>query len=515
MEDADPNVAADLDHEIARATTEYLNREFGHQDGRQLSRSLIPYIEAEIGDPIKVLAFTQWIYAKGLSLTILGRPTLINDITASIASRDGKKRATSGAERKRNHITRIQAILQRELEQVFPLWPPLSLSVNTLSRIEEAIALSPYDTDELCFRLDQATKGEKPICKHFIELAAEFKAAATKVTESVGQRINKRLRRKLATQNLLDSVSNKRPRHEREDSHLTRHSRETTQERSADSQERSVDSQERRLDNERQSHQHDVDAYTGNEGSASDRSPSIEQGRRSTQRLSEEISLFDPIFSDGESLDPPVDPQYSFEYGITPRSTLPTSQTDALGSTLGLSDKNPHYHDEYPPLSHATFASAAAAILLSMSGGEQLPWSSISSIDSSGVVPGVVDFIARAEVHLKAQTPHLTTAWLNCMSKATAHQVAIGELTSVSQSLPSGPASREPPTFAALNAMDENRTAHHRRLASAFANVQSAEEELTAAQRAYQELKLCEENDQRLLQQLKDLVVLLRGGETR
>lgn len=77
MEDADPNVAADLDHEIARATTEYLNREFGHQDGRQLSRSLIPYIEAEIGDPIKVLAFTQWIYAKvrdaGIILFIEGR----------------------------------------------------------------------------------------------------------------------------------------------------------------------------------------------------------------------------------------------------------------------------------------------------------------------------------------------------------------------------------------------------------------------------------------------------------
>lgn len=388
------------------------------------------------------------------------------------------------------------------------MWPPLSLSVNTLSRIEEAIAVSPYDTDELCFRLDQATKGEKPISKHFVELATEFKATATKVTASVGQRINKRPRRKLATQNLLDSVSNKRPRHVSEDSHYARHSRETTRERSADSQ-------ERRLDNERQSHHYEVDAYTENEGSASDRSPSIEQGRRCTQRLSEERSLFDPIFSDGESLDPPVDPQYSPEHGITPRSTLPNSPTDALGSTLGLSDESPHHHREHTPLLHATFASAAATILLSMSGGEQLPWSSISSIDSSGVVPGVVDFIARAEVHLKAQTPYLTTAWLNCVSKATAHQVAIMELTSVSQSLPSDPASWEPPTFAALNAMDENRTAHHRRLASAFANVQSSEEELTAAQRAYKELKLCEENDQRLLQQLKDLVVKLQEGETR
>ncbi|KAL9022523.1 MAG: hypothetical protein Q9185_000233 [Variospora sp. 1 TL-2023] len=508
MEDADPNVAADLDHEIARATTEYLDREFGHQNGRQLSRSLIPYIEAEIGDPIKVLAFTRWIYAKGLSLTILGRPTLINEITASVARRDGTKRATSGAERKRNHIDRIQAILQRELDQVFPLWPPLSLSVNTLSRIEEAIALSPYATDELCFRLDQATKGGKPISKHFIELASEFKATATKVPESVGQRINKRLRRKLATQNLLDSVSNKRPRYEREDSHDTGHSRETTQERSADSQ-------ERRLDNEGQSHQYDVDAYTEDERSASDRSPSIEQGRRSTQRLSEERSLLDSIFSDGEPPDTHVDPQYSPEYGNTPRSTSPNSQTDALRSTLNLSDENPHHNSEHPPLSLASFASAAAEILLSMSGGEQLPWSSISSIDYSGLVPGVVNFIARAEVHLKAQTPHLTTAWLNCMSKATAHQVAIGELTSVSQSLPSDPTSREPPTFAALNAMDENRTAHHRRLASAFASVQSAEEELTAAQRAYKELKLSEEKDQRLLQQLKELVVELQGGESR
>ncbi|KAL6717757.1 hypothetical protein ACLMJK_003842 [Lecanora helva] len=231
----------DLEQQDAQEVLKTLDIKFPSIDDDALRSPLVDFLKLQIDHPIKVFATTHWIHSKGLTLTSLCADTaFIEAINTSNGDLARIRKKVPGIERKRNHITRIERILQRPLEQgrlswylrywrikeltLFTPWTtdslpePFDLAVNCLSSLEHAIGLASHlSLEQLCHELNEAVNGDsvkqnnwrrkigngqKPLKRHFDTLATRLDATASSETPIAepsfsSSRVNQRLRRKL------------------------------------------------------------------------------------------------------------------------------------------------------------------------------------------------------------------------------------------------------------------------------------------------------------------------------